>query len=107
VSKLSERRREIRAMDLPTAQRELAHLRRQLFELRLQHERGEVKNNRQFPQTKADIARLMYHIGELQHAAQLEAEGALVEPEATETSETTGTTEAAEAAETTTDEANA
>jgi len=104
VSKLSERRREIRSMDLPTAQQELARLRRQLFELRLQHQRGEVKNNRLFPQTKADIARLMYHIGELQHAARLEAEGALAGPEATGTGETTT---AAEAAETTTDEANA
>jgi large subunit ribosomal protein L29 len=73
VSKLSERRREIRAMDIPTAQEELQHLRRQLFELRLQKERGEVKNNRQFPQIKADIARLMYHLGELDNEAQIQA----------------------------------
>ena len=83
MSKLSDRRREIRAMDIPAAQEELQHLRRQLFELRLQKERGEVKNNRQFPQIKADIARLMYHRGELNNAAQIEATGSLaVEPEA-------------------------
>ena len=103
MSKLSERRREIRAMDLTTAQHELADLRRQLFSLRLQLERGEVKNNRQFPQTKADIARLMYHIGELQHEAAMAAEGALieVEPEETELALTASddTAEADEASE--------
>lgn len=79
MSKLSERRREIRTMDLPVAQQELAGLRRELFTLRMQHQRGEVKNNRQFQQTKKDIARLMFHINELQHAAVVEAEEALEE----------------------------
>ncbi len=79
MSKLSERRREIRTMDLPVAQQELAALRRNLFSLRMQLERGEVKNNRQFQQTKKDIARLMFHINELQHAAVVEAEGGLDE----------------------------
>lgn len=77
MSKLRDRRREIQAMDLATAHEELKTLRDQLFRLRLQHQRGEVKNNRQFPQTKKDIARLLHHIGELQHAAEVEAELAL------------------------------
>lgn len=79
MSKLKERRQEIHAMDLTQAQEELATLRRKLFELRLQKERGDVKNNRQFAQIKTDIARLMFHIGELRHAEQVEAEGALDE----------------------------
>jgi large subunit ribosomal protein L29 len=64
-------------MDITTAQEEIKTLRRQLFDLRLQKERGEVKNNRQFPQVKADVARLMHHIGELNHAARVAAEGGL------------------------------
>jgi ribosomal protein L29 len=77
VSKLSERRREIRAMNQQDAQQELSDLRRHLFELRLRKERGEVKNNREFSQVKADIARLMFHLSELRNAAALEAQGAL------------------------------
>ncbi len=96
MSKLSERRREIQAMDMATAQDELKTLRRRLFELRLQKERGEVKNNRLFPQTKADIARLMHHLGELNSAAELEAAGML----SSDSSETPATT----AAQTATDE---
>ncbi len=65
MSKLSERRREISAMGMAEAQNELKTLRRKLFELRLQLARGEVKNNRQFPQVKADIARLMYRMSEI------------------------------------------
>ncbi len=84
MSKLSDRRRDIRGMDLVTAERELSGLRHQLFNLRLQKERGEVKNNRQFPQTRADIARLMHHIGELHHEVELSAEGLLDEAEETE-----------------------
>lgn len=77
MSKLKDRRRDVQAMDLATAHEELKTLRDQLFRLRLQHQRGEVKNNRQFPQTKKDIARLLHHIGELQHASEVEAEGVL------------------------------
>jgi ribosomal protein L29 len=84
VSKLSDRRRDIRGMDLVTAERELNDLRHQLFNLRLQKERGEVKNNRQFPQTRADIARLMHHIGELHHEAEISAEGLLEGAEETD-----------------------
>jgi large subunit ribosomal protein L29 len=64
-------------MDLATAQDELKTQRRQLFDLRIQKERGEVKDTRQFAKTKADIARLLYHIGELHHAEVVEAEGGL------------------------------
>jgi len=72
-------------MDMSSAEEELKTLRRQLFDLRLQKERGEVKNNRQFPQVKADIARLMHHIGELNHAARVAAEGGLAEETQTAT----------------------
>ncbi|HEX6797385.1 MAG TPA: 50S ribosomal protein L29 [Ktedonobacterales bacterium] len=81
MSKLSERRREIHAMDLAAAQHELAQARDQLFRLRLQAMRGDVKNNRLFPQTKKDVARLMQHIGELIHAEEVIAEGGLIEEE--------------------------
>lgn len=81
MSKLSDRRREINAMDMAAAQHELAHLRDQLFRLRLQAARGDVKNNRLFPQTKKDIARLMQHIGELHHAERFEAEGGVIDEE--------------------------
>lgn len=71
-------------MDMTAAQDELKTLRRRLFELRLQKERGEVKNNRQFPQTRADIARLMHHINELNHEAELAAAGVLIAEDETE-----------------------
>lgn len=77
MSKLSERRREIRGLGVAQAQQELADLRRKLFDLRLQKERGEVKDNRQFAKTKTDIARLMFHLNELEHAERMEAAGAL------------------------------
>ncbi len=84
MSKLSERRREIHGLSAAQAHQELADLRRKLFELRLQKVRGEVKDNRQFPQVKADIARLMHHLGELQHAKVMEAAGELPEETAGE-----------------------
>jgi ribosomal protein L29 len=77
VSRLRDERREIHTMDLAGAQQALAERRRTLFELRLQKERGEVKNNRQFPQLKKEIARLLEHIGELNNVRLMEAEGAL------------------------------
>lgn len=77
MSKLSDRRREIHAMDTAQSQQELATQRRTLFDLRLQLKRGEVKNTRQFAQHRADIARLMHHLGELRHAEQMEAAGLL------------------------------
>jgi len=81
VSKLKDRRREIRALTEQQAHEELSKLRRGLFDLRLQLKRGEVKNNRQFAQTRADIARLLFHLGELRQAAILEAAGALGSPD--------------------------
>jgi len=77
VSKLNDRRREIRAMNMHDAQQEVNDLRRHLFELRIRKDRGEVKNNREFAQVRADIARLTFHLSELQNAAVLEAQGAL------------------------------
>lgn len=79
MSKLSEARREIQALDVATAHQRLAEERRRLFDLRLQKERGEVKDNRQFARTRKQVARLMHHISELNHAAELEAIGALTE----------------------------
>jgi large subunit ribosomal protein L29 len=75
VSKLSEARRRIELMGMAEAQEELKRLRRQLFDLRLQLARGEVKNNRQFPQIRADVARLMYHISEINREARRELAG--------------------------------
>ncbi len=77
MSKLSERRREIQAMSEAQSQQELADLRRKLFDLRLQKARGEVKDNRQFPKIRADIARLLHHLGELRHAEEMAASGEL------------------------------
>jgi ribosomal protein L29 len=77
VSKLNERRREIQAMSAAQTHQELADLRRKLFDLRLQKARGEVRDNRQFPKIRADIARLMHHLGELRHAEMMAASGEL------------------------------
>ncbi len=82
MSKLSETRRRINAMGMAEAQEELKTLRRRLFELRLQLARGEVKNNRQFPQIKADVARLMYRMSELNRMGPEEEEEAEGEAEA-------------------------
>lgn len=79
MSKLNDRRREIRAMSMQDAQHELNELRHHLFRLRLSKERGELKNHREFAQVKADIARLMFHLSELRNAAALEAQGALTD----------------------------
>jgi ribosomal protein L29 len=69
VSKISEERREIREMTLETAVEELAKSRRNLFDLRLQQGRGEVKDVREFAKTKKRIARLMYKIHTEVHLA--------------------------------------
>lgn len=81
-SKLKEKRHHLHAMSMAEAQEELATLRRRLLELRLQLRRGEVKNNRQFSQTKTDIARLLGHLGELNRQAWLEEHGLLPAEEA-------------------------
>jgi len=69
VSKLKDRRREVHQLDLAEAQRQLADQRLKLFHLRLQKQRGEVKDNRQFAWVRKDIARLLHHISELNRAA--------------------------------------
>jgi large subunit ribosomal protein L29 len=68
VSKLSERRKQIQEMTQGEAQKELKEARLKLFNLRLQLQRGEVKNSRVFAQTRKDIARLMHHLTELESA---------------------------------------
>ncbi|HLZ61339.1 MAG TPA: 50S ribosomal protein L29 [Ktedonosporobacter sp.] len=59
---LNERRKEIAEMSAGEAQKQLKELRLKLFNLRLQQQRGEVKNNRSFAQTRKDIARLLHRL---------------------------------------------
>jgi len=66
VSKLNERRKQIAEYTVAEAQRELKDLRLKVFNLRLQQQRGEVKNNRVFAQTRKDIARLLHHLTQLE-----------------------------------------
>ncbi len=81
MSKLSERRKEIREYTVEEAEQELARLRRQLFDLRIQKQRGEVKNNRLFTQVRTDIARVLYQLKLLELAEQEEAAEAELVPE--------------------------
>lgn len=60
--KANERRKQIQDFGLGESQRELKDLRLKLFNLRLQQQRGEIKNNRVFTQTRKDIARLEHHL---------------------------------------------
>ena len=66
MSKAKERRKQIQEFNVVEANRELKDLRMKLFNLRLQHQRGEVKNNRVFAQTRKDIARLLYRLTQLE-----------------------------------------
>ena len=66
MSKAKERRKQIQELNVAEANRELKDLRMKLFNLRLQHQRGEVKNNRIFAQTRKDIARVLYRLTELE-----------------------------------------
>ena len=66
MPKLNERRKQIAEYTVAEAQRELKDLRLKLFNLRLQQQRGEVKNNRIFAQTRKDIARLLHHLNMLE-----------------------------------------
>jgi ribosomal protein L29 len=66
VPKLNERRKQIQEYNAAEAQRELKELRLKLFNLRLQKQRGEVKNNRVFMQTRKDIARLLHRLTQLE-----------------------------------------
>ncbi len=69
MSKVKERRKQIQEFTYGESQRELKDLRMKLFNLRLQQQRGEIKNNRVFTQTRKDIARVLHRL------TQLEAEG--------------------------------
>jgi large subunit ribosomal protein L29 len=66
VSNLRERRQQIQALSYNEAQKELKELRLKLFNLRLQKQRGEVKNSRLFAQTRKDIARVLHRLTELE-----------------------------------------
>ena len=66
MSKAKERRKQIQELTVAETHRELKDLRMKLFNLRLQHQRGEVKNNRVFTQTRKDIARLLHRLTELE-----------------------------------------
>ncbi len=67
MSKANERRKQILEYNETQVQRELKDLRLRLFNLRLQQQRGEVKNNRMFTQTRKDIARLMHRLTQLEN----------------------------------------
>ncbi|HEU5374190.1 MAG TPA: 50S ribosomal protein L29 [Ktedonobacteraceae bacterium] len=64
--KVNERRKQIHDYTMGEAQRELKDLRLKLFNLRLQQQRGEIKNNRAFTQTRKDIARVMHRLSQLE-----------------------------------------
>ena len=66
MSKARERRKQIQEFTVAEANRELKDFRMKLFNLRLQHQRGEVKNNRVFTQTRKDIARLLHRLTQLE-----------------------------------------
>ncbi len=66
MPKLNERRKQIQEYNAAEAARELNELRIKLFNLRLQQQRGEVKNNRVFTQTRKDIARLLHRLTQLE-----------------------------------------
>ncbi len=66
MSKLNERRKQIAEYTASEVVRELKDLRLKLFNLRLQQQRGEVKNNRVFAQTRKDIARLLHRLTQLE-----------------------------------------
>lgn len=67
MAKLNERRKQIAEYTAAEANRELKELRLKLFNLRLQKQRGEVKNGRIFAQTRKDIARLLYRLTQLEN----------------------------------------
>ena len=62
MSKAKDRRKQIAELNVSEASRELKELRLKTFNLRLQQQRGEVKNNRVFAETRKDIARLLHRL---------------------------------------------
>ena len=67
MSKVNDRRKQVLEYTEAQVQSELKDLRLKLFNLRLQQQRGEVKNNRMFTQTRKDIARLMHRLTQLEN----------------------------------------
>ena len=67
MSKLNERRKQIAELSASEAQNEIKDLRLKLFNLRLQQQRGEVKDSRVFAQTRKDIARLLHRLTVLEN----------------------------------------
>jgi ribosomal protein L29 len=65
--KVNERRKQIMNFTLGEAQREVKDLRLKLFNLRLQQQRGEIKNNRAFTQTRKDLARALFRLTQLEN----------------------------------------
>ena len=74
MANLKERRQQIQQMSVSEAHKELKELRLKLFNLRLQQQRGEVKNSRVFAQTRKDIARVLHRLSLLEREALLEGE---------------------------------
>ncbi len=62
MSKVKDRRKQVAEYTVGEASREIKELRLKLFNLRLQQQRGEVKNNRVFTETRKDIARLSHRL---------------------------------------------
>ncbi len=69
MSKVRERKKQIQEFTVSEANRELKDLRMKLFNLRLQQQRGEIKNNRVFTQTRKDIARVLHRLTQLEAEA--------------------------------------
>ncbi len=67
MSKAKDRRKQIAELNVSEASRELKELRLKTFNLRLQQQRGEVKNNRVFAETRKDIARLLHRLTVLEN----------------------------------------
>ncbi|GCE10368.1 50S ribosomal protein L29 [Tengunoibacter tsumagoiensis] len=67
MSKLKDRRKQISEYTVSEVQKELKDLRLKLFNLRLQQQRGEVKDSRVFAQTRKDIARLLQRLTVLEN----------------------------------------
>ncbi len=67
MSKRNERRKEVAELSSGEAQKQIKDLRLKLFNLRLQQQRGEVKNNRVFTETRKDIARLLHRVTQLEN----------------------------------------
>ncbi|GLV57839.1 hypothetical protein KDH_46740 [Dictyobacter sp. S3.2.2.5] len=67
MSKLNDRRKEVSELSAGEAQNQVKELRLKLFQLRLQQQRGEVKNSRVFAQTRKDIARLLHRLTVLEN----------------------------------------